>query len=141
LKLHDVTAVTNVATKNNDVRNSAHRAAVSKPPTRPTEPGLYYATRELNRWYAKQCDRNTGLDQDPLARALVQRLTAPGLSPYEIRDLATWYAEEANRQRVGSVIDQPALDRDLRRMLAERGVFPEFIAAEFERVMQAVFLI
>ena len=31
------------------------------------------------------------------------------------------------------------VDRDLRRLLAERGVFPEFIAVEFERVMQVVF--
>jgi hypothetical protein len=62
-----------------------------------------------------------------------------GLSPYAILDLARWYEAEANRRRVGSGLDQDALDRDLRRLLAERGVFPEFIAAEFERVMQAVF--
>jgi hypothetical protein len=56
-----------------------------------------------------------------------------------IRDFANWYEEEANRRRVGTIIDQDALDRDLRRLLAERGVFPEFIAVEFERVMQVVF--
>jgi hypothetical protein len=54
-------------------------------------------------------------------------------------DDAAKFHPKANRRRFGSVIDQPALDRDLRRLLAERGVFPEFIAAEFERVMQAVF--
>ena len=33
------------------------------------------------------------------------------------------------------------LDRDLRARLAEHGVFPEFIAVEFERVMQVVFAV
>ena len=42
-------------------------------------------------------------------------------------------------RRVGINIDQGALDRDLRRRLAERGAFPEFIAVEFKRVMQVVF--
>jgi hypothetical protein len=37
--------------------------------------------------------------------------------------------------RVGSYLDQDALDDDLRRILAERGVLPEFISTEFERVM------
>jgi SRSO17 transposase len=40
-----------------------------------------------------------------------------------------------NRRRLGPDLDQAALDRDLRRLLAERGVFPEFIAVEFECVM------
>jgi hypothetical protein len=66
-------------------------------------------------------------------------LNEPGLDPYMIRDFANWYEEEANRRRVFTIIDQDALDRDLRRLLAERGVFPEFIAVEFERVMQVVF--
>jgi hypothetical protein len=70
--------------------------------------------------------------------ALIETSAAVTLSPSTIRDLAIWYAEEADRRRVGTLIDQPALDRDLRQRLAERGVFPEFIAAEFERVMQAV---
>jgi hypothetical protein len=74
-----------------------------------------------------------------LVRNLVQRLAEPGLSPYTIRDLANWYQEEANLRRVGSLIDQDALDCDLRQILAERGVFPEFIATEFERVMKVVF--
>jgi hypothetical protein len=70
-----------------------------------------------------------------------------GLSRYEIRELANWYIEEADRSRVGSDLDrealdgalQVALDGALRQRLAERGVFPEFIAVEFERVMQVVF--
>ena len=64
-----------------------------------------------------------------------------GLSRYTIRDLACWYEEEGNRRRVGLELDQDALDRDLRHRLAELGVFPEFIAVEFERVMQAVFAV
>jgi hypothetical protein len=66
-------------------------------------------------------------------------LHEPGLSPHTIRDLASWYEEEANRRRLGINIDRDALDRDLRRLLVERGVFPEFIAVEFERVMKVVF--
>jgi hypothetical protein len=121
--------------------NAARPAAVPKPPAQPDEPGRFYAMRERARWYEEQRIRGTGLDRDPIACALIDRLTEPGLSPYEIRDLANWYEEEANRRRVGTVIDQDALalDRDLRRLLAERGVFPEFIAVEFERVMRVVF--
>jgi hypothetical protein len=64
------------------------------------------------------------------------------MSPYAILDLARWYEAEANRRRVGTLIDQPALDRDLRQKLAaQHGVSPEFITTEFERVMQAVFTI
>jgi hypothetical protein len=102
-------------------------------------PGTYYAIRELNRWYEEQRARCSGLDQDALARDLLQRLAEPGLSPYTIRDLARWYEEEGNRRRLNSNLDQDALDHELRRLLAERGVFPEFIATEFERVMQIVF--
>jgi hypothetical protein len=69
----------------------------------------------------------------------MDRLAEPGLSPYEIRDLANWYEEGGNRRRPDSGLDQKVLGRDLRRLLAERGVFPEFIAVEFERVMQVVF--
>jgi len=61
------------------------------------------------------------------------------LSRHTIRDLSRWYIEEADRRHVGIAVDQRALDRDLRRILAERSVFPEFIAVEFERVMRAVF--
>lgn len=60
------------------------------------------------------------------------------LSPYTIHELANWYEEEANRRRVGINIDQD-LDRDLRQLLAERGVSPMSIPDEFERVMQVVF--
>ena len=45
-----------------------------------------------------------------------------GLSPYTIHELANWYEENANRRRVGVNMGQDALDRDLRRLLAERGV-------------------
>jgi hypothetical protein len=61
-----------------------------------------------------------------------------GLSPYAVLDWARWYEAEANRRRLGPGLDQSALDRDLRQRLADYGVSPEFIAAEFERVMQAV---
>ena len=63
----------------------------------------------------------------------------PVLSPFTIRDLANWYEEEAARRRVGINVDQDTLDRDLCRLMAKRGVSPEFISAEFERVMQVVF--
>jgi Protein of unknown function (DUF3631) len=66
-------------------------------------------------------------------------LAAQGLSPHTIRDLASRYVDEADRRRAGPGLDQDALDRALRQRLAECGVSPEFIAAEFERVMQAVF--
>jgi len=36
-------------------------------------------------------------------------------------------------------VQQDALDAELRAVLADRGVFPEFIDIEFERVMGAVF--
>ena len=65
---------------------------------------------------------------------------APGLSDYRIRQHADWYLArgEAERQKTGS-IRQTALDAALRKVLAEDGVLPEFIALEFERVMDAVF--
>jgi hypothetical protein len=63
----------------------------------------------------------------------------PGLSWSEIRGLADWYIEEADRRRVGSDHDQEALGGTLRQILAERGVAPEFVEIEFERVMKAVF--
>jgi hypothetical protein len=138
LKSLDITGITALTAKNNDV-GRARENTVPEPPAWPDEPGFYYARRELDRWYEEQRDRGTGLDQDPLVRDLIQRLAGPGLSPYTIRDLAHWYEEEANRRRLGTMIDQDSLDRDLRRLLAERGVFPEFISTEFERVMQVVF--
>jgi hypothetical protein len=78
-------------------------------------------------------------DKDLAAARSAAELDEPGLSRYTIRDLANWYEEEGNRRRAGLALDQRAVDRDLRRVLAERGVFPEFIWLEFERVMQIVF--
>ncbi len=75
----------------------------------------------------------------PAAHASPSTNGGPDLSPYTIRELANWYEEEAARCRVGLNLDQDALDRDLRRLLAERGVLPEFISTEFERVMKVVF--
>jgi len=77
----------------------------------------------------------------PIAREWPQGVNEPGLSSYTIHELAHWYEEEGNRRRVGPGLDQNLLDRDLRRILAERGVFPEFIEIEFERVMQVVFAV
>jgi Protein of unknown function (DUF3631) len=63
-----------------------------------------------------------------------------GLGDYRIRQLAGWYLDraEAERQRTGA-IQQTELDETLRTLLADEGVFPEFIGVEFERVMRAVF--
>jgi len=66
----------------------------------------------------------------------------PGLSLRTIRDLADAYQERtyAQYQESGSGnVDHRPLDQWLRQRLAELGVFSEFIAVEFERVMQAVF--
>jgi hypothetical protein len=64
----------------------------------------------------------------------------PGLNEFRIRELAAWYLNrvEAERQARGT-IRRPELDEALRKVLAEEEVFPEFIGAEFERVMGAVF--
>jgi hypothetical protein len=62
----------------------------------------------------------------------------PALSSYIIHELANWY--EAAHCRVGLDLDQDTLDRDLRRLLAQQGVSPEFIPVEFERVMRAMFI-
>jgi hypothetical protein len=75
------------------------------------------------------------------AREPPDQLDEWGLSQYTLRELANWYEDEANRRRVGIKLDQKALHRDLRKLLAEHGVIPEFIAAEFERVMQTVFAV
>jgi Protein of unknown function (DUF3631) len=62
-----------------------------------------------------------------------------GLSPYLIRQLANWYLEKFEEQRLATgAARQGALDAELRAVLADRGVFPEFIATEFERVMKVV---
>src|SRR5262245_20964202 len=65
--------------------------------------------------------------------------SGPGLSRSEVRGLADWYIEEADRRRVGCDLDQEALGGTLRQILAERGVFSEFVEIEFERAMKAVF--
>jgi hypothetical protein len=62
-----------------------------------------------------------------------------GLGESEIGEHAFWYEQEGNRRRVGLVLDQRALDNELRQRLENCGVFPEFIGVEFERVMQVVF--
>jgi hypothetical protein len=76
----------------------------------------------------------------PIRDHLTARRAEPGLRPHTIRALANWYAVEARRRRrrLGITIDKAALDRDLHRLLADYGVLPEFIAAEFKRVMQIV---
>jgi hypothetical protein len=61
------------------------------------------------------------------------------LGPSVIRELDDWYFEEGDRRRVGPDLDRAALDGALRQVLAERGTPPEFVADEFERVMQVVF--
>jgi hypothetical protein len=63
-----------------------------------------------------------------------------GLSDHRIRQLAAWYLDraETERQRTGTIRNDE-LDGALRAVLAEEGVFPEFIGLEFERVMGAVF--
>jgi hypothetical protein len=86
-------------------------------------------------------NHDKGGNARPAASEPPTRPEEPGLSPYTIRELAHWYEEEGNRRRLGSGLDQELLDRDLRRVLAERGVFPEFIEIEFERVMQVVFAV
>jgi hypothetical protein len=64
----------------------------------------------------------------------------PGLSDHRIQQLAAWYLERAEAERQGTgTIRQTELDEALRKVLANEGVFPEFIAVEFERVMGAVF--
>jgi hypothetical protein len=80
-------------------------------------------------------------DVEPVAVPSAKDGEAPGLSPVAIRELARWYEEEGNRRRYGGELDQGALDRDLRQFLAERGVLPDFVSVEFERVMQAVFAV
>ena len=63
-----------------------------------------------------------------------------GLSDYRVRQLAGWYLDRADAERRETgTIRQTELDEALRTLLAEEGVFPEFIAVEFERVMRAVF--
>jgi hypothetical protein len=67
-----------------------------------------------------------------------------GLEPHTIEELARWYLGrfEAERKTPDGDADPEAQDRvdaELRAVLADYGVFPEFIEVEFERVMKVVF--
>ena len=63
-----------------------------------------------------------------------------GMSDYRVRQLAGWYLDRADAERRETgTLRQAELDETLRKLIAEDGVFPEFIAIEFERVMRAVF--
>ncbi|MGV7215025.1 DUF3631 domain-containing protein [Bradyrhizobium sp. UFLA05-112] len=62
-----------------------------------------------------------------------------GLNPCLIRELADWYLENFEEERrAAGAVQQEALDAELRAVLADRGVFAEFIEIEFERVMEVV---
>ncbi|UQD71543.1 DUF3631 domain-containing protein [Bradyrhizobium japonicum] len=62
-----------------------------------------------------------------------------GLSPYLIRELANWYLSKFEEERMANgTVQEEALNASLRAVLADRGVFPEFIEVEFERVMKVV---
>jgi hypothetical protein len=63
-----------------------------------------------------------------------------GLSFRRIRELADWYQERAyaNAQESEGDTRTAELDSGLRQVLAEQ-VHPEFVEAEFVRVMQVVF--
>jgi hypothetical protein len=62
------------------------------------------------------------------------------MSDYRVRQLAGWYLDRADAERRETgTLRQAELDETLRKLIAEDGVFPEFIAIEFERVMRAVF--
>ena len=63
-----------------------------------------------------------------------------GLSPYLICHLANWYLERFEQERRASgTVEQNTLNAELRAVLADHGVFPEFIEIEFERVMATVY--
>ena len=63
-----------------------------------------------------------------------------GLSPYRIRQLANWYLEKFEEEKLATgTVQQEALDAELRAVLADNGVFRDFIEIEFERVMVLVF--
>jgi hypothetical protein len=66
--------------------------------------------------------------------------TDKGLSCYLIRQLANWYLGKFEEERLATGTVQPqVLDVELRALLVDHGVFPEFIATEFERVMKVVY--
>jgi len=62
----------------------------------------------------------------------------PGLSSQRIRKLADWYKDETNRRYNENKLETAALDADLRAILRKE-MLPEFVEAEFERVLKAVF--
>jgi hypothetical protein len=69
--------------------------------------------------------------------------TDKGLSTYLIRQLADWYLEKFEGERLATDTVQQgaldALDAELRAVLADdHGVLPEFITTEFERVKKVV---
>ncbi|WP_354172304.1 MULTISPECIES: DUF3631 domain-containing protein [unclassified Bradyrhizobium] len=62
-----------------------------------------------------------------------------GLSVHFIRELAEWYLGKVEEERLATgTLRQAALDAELRAILSDHGVFPEFIEIESERVMQVV---
>ena len=66
------------------------------------------------------------------------------LEPHTVEDLARWYLGrfEAERKTPDGDDDPEAqgrVDAELRAVLADHGVFPEFIEVEFERVMKVVY--
>ncbi|KGT79645.1 hypothetical protein MA20_12460 [Bradyrhizobium japonicum] len=62
-----------------------------------------------------------------------------GLSLYLIRELADWYLSKFEEERMATgTVQEEALNASLRTGLTDRGVFPEFIEIEFERVMKVV---
>jgi Protein of unknown function (DUF3631)/Bifunctional DNA primase/polymerase, N-terminal len=65
--------------------------------------------------------------------------TGKGLSPYLIRQLANWYLGKFEKERLATgTVQQQVLNAELRAVLNDRGVFPEFMEIEFERVMEVV---
>jgi hypothetical protein len=53
--------------------------------------------------------------------------------------LANWYLEKFEKERLATgIVQQEALNAELRSVLADHGVFPEFIEIELERVMVVV---
>jgi hypothetical protein len=66
--------------------------------------------------------------------------TDKGLSCYLVRQLANWYLGKFEEERLETgTVQQQVLDVELRALLVDHGVFPEFIQIEFERVMKVVY--
>jgi hypothetical protein len=77
---------------------------------------------------------------DPLDEHGAPRAAAPGLSSRRIHELADWYSDQGHRRYNENALATAELDAELRAILREE-VFPEFVEAEFERVMQVVFAV